>query len=602
MTVLARKDAPLESTWKKDVVYASWDEWQAEYDQARSQLPELEKYSGRLKEGPAVLADWFELYQKHWERVMILTSFVRWASNVDSSDPDAKRLVGQASSLESQFRAAVSFMDPQLLQIGEKLHSWAEQEPRLKIYAHYFKNLLRLQKHQRSEEVEQLLSQAEEPFDGIYQAFSELSNTDLKFQPALDTLGEEHPLFQATITSSRNSPDRQRRQTSWENYHDGYLSMQNTMAALYLANVKQHDFLAKARNFDSVLEMRLSGNNLPVSVFHNLITVFKKNLPLWHRYWDVKRRVLRLEEINSFDRWAPILKNPPQVPYNQAVDWTCQALQPLGDEYVNIMHKGCLEERWVDWAPNIEKRQGAASNRKVGRKPPYIFMSYHGSISDLSTLAHELGHSMHSYYFDLHQPSVYNDYGALSSTVTETASNFNQAMTRAYLRQIKADDKDFQLAMIDEAMGNFLRYFFIMPTLARFEFEVFQRAQAGQPLSAKDLNHIMLELFNEGFGDTIAHNPDHTGITWATFLHLYMPFYTFQYAIGISAAHAAADKVLANEAGAAQDYLAFLKAGGSHYAIDLFKIAGVDMTTPAPIEKAFQELETNINLLEDLAG
>ncbi|MBW8011509.1 MAG: oligoendopeptidase F family protein [Chloroflexi bacterium] len=358
MTVLERKDAPIESTWKKETVYANWDECEKEFEQALAELPQLTEYNGRLKEGPSVLADWFELYQKHWERVMILTSYVRWASNVDSSDPDAKRFIGQASSLESQFRAAAAFMDPQLLEIGETLHTWADQEPRLKIYTHYFDNLLRLQKHQRSEEVEQLLSLVDEPFSGVYQAFSELANTDLKFQPAVDSQGEEHPTFQASIFSSRTSPDRKRRQTTWENYNDGYLSMQNTFAALYLANVKQHVFLAKTRNFDSVLELRLSGNNLPTTVFHNLIDVFKENLPLWQRYWDVKRRVMGLEEINSYDRWAPIQENPPAISYKQSVDWICDAMQPLGDDYVNIMRKGCLEDRWVDWAPNIEKRQG----------------------------------------------------------------------------------------------------------------------------------------------------------------------------------------------------------------------------------------------------
>jgi oligoendopeptidase F len=266
------------------------------------------------------------------------------------------------------------------------------------------------------------------------------------------------------------------------------------------------------------------------------------------------------------------------------------------------MRRGCLEERWVDWAPNVEKRQGAASSRMVGRKPPYIFMSYSDSVFSLSTLAHELGHSMHSQAFATHQPIVYNDYGAISSTVTETASNFHQAMTRAYLRNEKAGDDAFQLAMIDEAMSNFHRYFFVMPTLARFELEVYERAKSGKPLTAPIFNELMSSLFAEGYGSTMEDDAARTAITWARFLHLYIPFYTFQYAVGISAAHAAAERVLAGEKGAAAGYHRFLQAGGSRYAMDLFKLAGVDMSSKAPIEAAFRELEANVAQLEELAA
>ena len=256
----------------------------------------------------------------------------------------------------------------------------------------------------------------------------------------------------------------------------------------------------------------------------------------------------------------------------------------------------------MDWAPNVEKRQGAASSRMVGRKPPYIFMSYNDSVMSLSTLAHELGHSMHSYHFAQNQPAVYNDYSAISSTLTETASNFHQAMTRAYLRKEKADDSNFQLAMIDEAMSNFHRYFFIMPTLARFEYQVYEKAQAGEPLTVTILKQMMRDLFAEGYGDTMEDDPARTGVTWATFLHLYIPFYTFQYAVGISAAHAAADRILAGEAGAVEGYIEFLKAGGSKYSMDLFTLAGVDMSSPEPVNKAFTELEENVDMLEKLAG
>jgi oligoendopeptidase F len=435
MAILQRKDVPKDSTWKKETVYASWKDWKKEYDQAIEELPDLSKYNGKLKDGPSVLADWFEVYNKHFERVSILEDFARWAMTVDSSDDEAKGYVGLSVGLTSKFKIAVAFMKPQLLEIGETLLEWVEQEPRLAAYKHYFDNLTRLKAHQRSEEVEEIISELEQPTGDAYQTFSELANVDLKFQDAVDQAGNHHPVFQATLGSSLQSSDRERRRTAWENYYDGYLAMENTFASLYLTRVKQMVFLMNVRGFDSVLEMRLSPNNLPVEVFHNLIDTFKKNLPVWHKYWEVKRKVLGVDALHPYDIWAPILDKTPVIPYKQSIEWICEALKPMGDEYVSVMRRGSFEDGWVDWAPNVEKRQGAASSRMVGRKPPYIFMSYNDSVMSLSTLAHELGHSMHSYHFAQNQPAVYNDYGAISSTLTETASNFHQAMTRAYLRK-----------------------------------------------------------------------------------------------------------------------------------------------------------------------
>jgi len=229
-------------------------------------------------------------------------------------------------------------------------------------------------------------------------------------------------------------------------------------------------------------------------------------------------------------------------------------------------------------------------------------MSYNDSVFSMSTLAHELGHSIHTYLASENQPEVYFGFGSLSSTVAETASNFNQVLTRAYLREEKMDDPDFMIAMVEEAMSNFHRYFFIMPTLARFELEVFTRAEEDKPLNVKIFNEIMQEMFAEGYGETLTDDPERTGVTWATFLHLYMPFYTFQYAIGISAAYGVGEMVLAGDKGARDNYLRFLKAGGSRYTMDLFDLTGVDMTSAEVVRSAFKVMEENINLMEKLAG
>ncbi len=599
---LLRKDAPKESTWNREAVYATWKDWQKDLDAGLAELSELGEFNGKLKDGPGVVADWFETRGRHWRRMMILQEFADWAQIVDSTDIEAKGAFSQAKGLESKFIATTAFAIPQFLEIGEGLLDWVDKEPRLAVYKYYFENMLRLKKYQRSEEVEEILGMLEEPFDGVYQSASELVDSDLKFRDALDSKGKPLPVFQANMDIALQDLDRDRRKTAWESYYDSYLSMENTLASIYLTNVKQWTFKAKVRGYGSVLEMNLSPTNLPLDVYHNLIDTFKANLPVWHKYWDVKARVLGVDKLAPWDVWAPIMEVPPVIPYKQSVDWICDAMKPLGEEYVSVLRNGALEGRWVDWAPNMEKRQNAASSLQIGNKPPFIYMSYDDSIIALSTLAHELGHSMHGYYSDLNQPEVYNEYEAVSSTVGETPSNFQQAMTRIYLRNTIMDDRNLQLALIDEAMANFHRYFFIMPTLARFEYEVFARADAGEPLTTRDLNKLMSDLFAEGYGETMGDDPARTGITWAQFLHLYYPFYTFQYAIGISAAHYLAYNIDAGTEGAPEKYLDLLKAGGSMDTMDLFSLSGVDMTSPEPVNKAFQEMAELVDYLEEMAG
>jgi oligoendopeptidase F len=596
---LLRKDAPPESVWSGKDIYPSWEEWQKEFDEVKAEIPALADFSGKLMSAPENLVEWMTLTNEMSLKIGRLFMFARFAATVDSTDVDAKSALGQSMSMMSEYEAVCSFAEPEMLEKADELVAWVQSIPELKLYAHYFDNLVRQKAHQRSSEVEELLGMLSDPFGAVYQTFNEMVNTDLEFEDSVDTKGNRYPVRQSTYLTSLQSADRERRRSAWENYYDGYLSMQNTLAANYIAYIKQHVFLAKVRGYESVLEMRLDPFNVPLEMFHNLIDTFVMNLPTWHRYWDIKRRALGLDELKPYDVWAPVGSNPPIVPYSEAVDWTCEAMKPLGEEYVSVMRHGCLEGRWVDWAPNLEKRQGAASWRRY-RMPPWIFMSYNDSVFSMSTLSHELGHSMHTYLASENQPEKYFGFGALSSTVAETASNFNQAMTRIYLRDFKADDDAFMLGMVEEALSNFHRYFFIMPTLARFELEVFTRAEEGKPLTVKILNEIMLEKYSEGYGTTMSDDPGRTQITWATFLHLYMPFYTFQYAIGISAAHAAADKVRAGEPGAAENYLEFLKAGGSLYTMDLFKLAGVDMASPEPVEKAFEELKANVDMLEKL--
>jgi oligoendopeptidase F len=595
-----RKDIPKECTWSSEALFASWGAWQAELELVQRALPDLAAFAGKLKTGPEVVARWLDAYQDQMGRLFRLTTYVRMSGAVDASDNEAKAASGQIGGFSGEFRATTAFAEPELQSLGDNLLQWA-QTPELKVYRHYFENLLRQKKHTRSSEVESLLGMLEDTLGNISTTATELTNTDMKFPPSLDSQGQLHPVAQATVPPTGiQSNDRLQRRNAWENFCDAHLAVKNTLASNYITQVKASVFKARARGYTSVLESRLEPFNLPLEVFYNLIDTFRANLAIWHRYWEVKRKILGVDSIHPYDIWAPIVKTPPQVSFHEAVDWISRALEPLGSEYVTILRRGCLEERWVDYAQNAGKRQGAFSNRSFGNHP-YICTTYDKSLMSMSVLAHELGHSMHTYLAAQRQPGVYRDYNMMSSSVAETASNFHQAMTRAYLMQAKADDTDFQLALIDEAMFNFHRYFFQMPTLARFELEVFTRAESGKPLNANIMNSIMSDLYAEGYRDTMVDDPERTSITWAEFGHLYMPFYTFQYAVGISAAHALAEEVRKNPQ-TAQNYLQFLSAGASEYPLDLYKLAGVDMSTPQPVERAFATLNNLINRLDELAG
>jgi oligoendopeptidase F len=598
---LSRKDVSKESTWNAEAVYASWEAWDMDLKAATAELSALSAFEGRLSEGPAVLADWFELLRAQRPRVMRLFSYAGMARDVDANDTTARGKAGQAMGLYGRFSAATAFAEPEMLALGDRLLEWADAEPRLAPYRHYFDNLLRQRAHTRSAEVEQVLGMLSDAFGSVMATAHALTNTDLEFADATDSQGQVHHVGQATVAPTGiQSPDRERRRTAWHSYCDGYLSMQNTLASNYLTSVKMHVFDARVRGYGSVLESRLHPASVPVEVFHTLIDTFKANLPTWHRYWAVKRKALGVDAIRPFDIWAPIVQDQPEISYQQAVDWISEGLAPLGETYVNTLRRGCLEERWVDYAPNVGKMQGARSSPGYDT-PPFIITSYDNTLMSLSVLAHELGHSMHG-YLSRSQPEVYYYGVPMSMTVAETASNFNQALTRAYLMQARADDAALQIALIEEAMFNFHRYFFLMPTLARFELEVFARAEQDQPLTADILNGIMRNLFAEGYGDTMTDDGERTSITWAQFMHLYIPFYTFQYAIGISAAHALAQDVLAGTPGARERYLEFLNAGSSRYPMDLFKLAGVDMSTPKPVEKTFSVLADLVSRLEELTS
>lgn len=592
-----RADVPIESTWDASSVFPDHAAWERALESVLADLPGLAQYQGTLGSGPARLADWLEAEQalslRAWHAMLYASMF----HNVDTSDAEAAGRYGRAMGVMSKVRATVAFARPEMLALpAQTLQEWMQTEPRLAHYAHFFELLAQQRPHVRSAEVEELLGQVSDPFGTTRQIHGTLSDADLRFEPARDSLGETLEIGQGAISALLHSPDRETRRTAWENYADAYLQHKNTIANCLSAGVKQNVFLARARRYDSALEAALKPNHIPVEVFHNLIATFRKNLPTWHRYWDIRRRALGLDRLHVYDIPAPLSGQPPVVPYAQAVEWIAEGMAPLGEDYVAALRRGSTTERWVDIYPNRGKRMGAYSSGARGARP-FILMSYNDDVFSLSTLAHELGHSLHSYYTWQTQPPVYSGYGTF---LAEVASNVNQAMVRAHLLKTQTD-RDFQIAILEEAMANFHRYFFIMPTLARFELEIHERTERGEALTAQSLIQLMADLFQEGYGDGVEMDRDRVGITWAQFpTHLYSNFYVFQYATGISGANALTEGIRKEGAPAAKRYLNFLKSGGSRFPLDTLREAGVDLSTPEPVERAFAVFASYVDRLDTL--
>lgn len=597
--VRERHEIPKQYTWDVESVFASDADWQTALESVESRLPSLQDFQGHLSDGPDSIVDWFSALDETMRTAGQVFLYASMRHNVDTGDPAAKAMQDRASALLARVAAATAFAEPELLALDtEKLHGWLNDDQRLAVYSHYVDSLERRGAHVRSADVEATLGLVREPFSAASSIHRVLTDTDLAFTPARTSSGEEVPVAQGNLNALLSDADRELRRSAWESYSDAHLALKNTMASCLAAGVKQDVFMARVRRYSSSLQAALEPNHIPVEVFHNLIDTYRRSLPIWHRYWRVRREALGVDALQVYDIKAPLFPDPAAVPYDQAVRWIVDGMRPLGDEYVAALQRGATEERWVDVYPNLRKRSGAYSSGAPGTRP-FILMSYNDDIFSLSTLAHELGHSLHSYFTRQTQPMVYMRYGLF---VAEVASNFNQALVRARLFDEVAD-RNFQIALIEEAMSNFHRYFFIMPALARFELEIHQRVERGEGLTAEGLIDLMADLFAEGYGDEVVIDRDRIGITWAQFSgHLYANFYVYQYATGISAANALAKRVLEEGQPAAERYLSFLRAGGSLYPLDALQLAGVDMRSPEPVENAFAVLSSLVDRLAELLG
>ncbi len=598
-----RSELPKEQTWNVEALFASEQEWTQALEAARASVTQFKPFVGRLAESGQVLLQALETHEDLQIKIYKVFLYASLHASTDGGDAAYTSMVAQARGTLSQLGAAAAFIEPELLGIDpEILEALIQSEPGLATYRHYFDTLQLRKPHILNADLEAMLAAASDPLSGHSATSSAATNADMTFRP-VEFAGGQLPVSHSSVGELLVHPDAAVRKAAWESYADGHLAFKNTLASSLQGGIKSYIFNIKSRGYPSSLEAALAvartANNIPKAVYDNLISTFKANLPTWHKFWRIRKQAkgsLHTYDVPIYDSPAPLVESP-KISFEEASNLICRGMEPLGQEYVEPMRRGLFEQRWVDWGQNQGKRAGAYSSGLKGTFP-YIFMSWSDDLFSMSTLAHELGHSMHSYFTRNSQPAIYAGY---SLFIAEVASNFNQAMVRSMLLR-EAKTPEYKLAVLEEAFSNFHRYLFVMPTLARFELELYQRLEAGGAISAPYLIDRLADLFMEGYGGELEIDRERMGASWMMFSHLYSPFYVYQYATGIAAANALAKDVLEQGQPAAKRYMDFLKAGDSVYPLDALKIAGIDMNQPEPVSKGFEVLKEMVDELEGLVG
>ncbi|MCD6032045.1 MAG: oligoendopeptidase, partial [Thermomicrobiales bacterium] len=535
-----RTEVPVEETWALETVFATDDAWEAAFRDSGERLRALETFGGRIAEGPATLLAALRAADDLTESVSKVLVYALLRRSEDATNTSASEMADRAIGLASRADAAGSFLGPEIAALSdETIHDWIAQEPGLEPYRQALTRISRLRAHIRSVEVEEILARAGEMAAASEITQNVLEEGELPLGQITDESGQTVRLAQGNLHRFLASANRRVRQEAWEQSADAYLAFRNTFSATLAGAVKRDVFYARARGYDSSLAAALAGDDIPTEVFSNLLDTVWKHLPVWHRYFSVRRRLLGLPEgdLHGYDLEAPLAEQP-SFPWERGVETILASLAPLGAEYVAEVRRG-IAERWTDRCANLGKGGGAFSSGTFGTEP-FISMTWQDNLTSVSTLAHELGHSMHSLLTWQHQPVTYSRYGM---SAAETASNLNQALMGAHLLT-ERDDRDWTIAVIEERMANSMRYLFTMPILARFELAAHERVEAGGALSADWMNQTLLGFYREGYGSEVVIDPARMGITWARFSHLFMNFYVFQYGIGIAAAAALSEAIL----------------------------------------------------------
>ncbi|SFJ42104.1 oligoendopeptidase F [Thermoflavimicrobium dichotomicum] len=590
-----RSEIPAEYTWRLEDIFATDEEWEKEFEAVKNGVPELQSYQGKLGQSADQLLAALKCSDEIFQRIEKLYTYAHMRFDQDTTNAFYQSMRSRIISLYTEARSAKAYLVPEILAIDEqKLKSFLEENPELKVYEYALQVINEKREHVLSPDEEALLAGASEIMDASRHTAGLLSNADLKFPTIIDEDGNEVELTQGRYIQFLRSHDRRVRKDAFLAMYGTYGQFVNTFASTLSATVKKHNYMAKIRKYNSARHASLSEKQIPEVVYDQLVETINEHLHLLHRYMEMRKRAMGLTELHMYDVYATLVEDVKmKITYDEAKDILLQGLSPMGEDYLSIVREG-LQNRWVDVYENKGKRSGAYSSGAYGTNP-YILMNWQDNLDNLFTLAHEFGHSVHSYYTRKTQPYVYGDY---SIFVAEVASTCNELLLNDYLLKTTNDRKK-RIYLITHQLEDFRATVFRQTMFAEFEHLIHQKAQQGEALTAEQLTSWYYALNQKYFGKHVVSDQE-IGIEWTRIPHFYYNYYVYQYATGFSAAAALSKQILTEGKPAVDRYIDFLKAGSSASPIDVLKKAGVDMTSPEPIRAALQVFEENLDELEKL--
>ena len=594
--VLTREEVPEHLTWDLTTIFESDAAWEAELKDVEKLSEQASQYKGKVADSAESLYNVLQFTDALMERLHKLYVYSHLKHDQDTANSTYQDLDGRVRSIAAKIGATWSFITPEILSLDEEtLNSYVASYEPLALYKQSLKEINIGRPHVLSAEKEEMLAQLSEVASASGSTFSALNNADLEFPKIKNENGEEVQLTHGNFILMMESDNREVREAAFKAVYATYGNFKNTFAATLSGNVKAHNADAKIRNYDSARHAALSNNFIPEKVYDQLISTIHEFLPVLHRYVALRKQVLGVEELHMYDLFTPLVKEVKmEVEYDEAKKIMVESFAPMGEEYQDIVQHG-LDSRWVDVLENKGKRSGAYSSGTFGTNP-YVLMNWHNNINNLYTLAHEFGHSMHSYYSRANQPYQYADY---SIFVAEVASTCNEELLFDHLMKTLDDDKK-KIYLLNQWLDGFRGTVFRQTMFAEFEHIIHEMDAKGEALTAEKLTSIYYDLDKQYFGDAMTVDEE-IGLEWTRIPHFYYNYYVYQYATGQSAATALSKQILEEGQVAVDRYINnFLKAGCSNFPIEVLKAAGVDMESPEPIALACKVFEEKLDELEKL--
>ncbi len=594
MSIPERKDVNFADTWALTDLYENDAQWHEDFQWNQDYLKYVKGYQGRLGESAQLLYNWLQLGDEMSLIFEHLAVYAFRRADEDTRATEPQEMCAQLTNFMTQLNTATAFETNEILAIpDEKLEQFYKDNPALEGYRRHLDEIRRRRAHILSPAEERLLAMAGELSENPDNIFSMLNDADLTFPDAIDAQGEAHHVTHGSYIPMMYGSDRTLRKSAFESLYGVYESHKNTLAATLAAQAKQLWFFAQARKYPSALAAALDRTEVPESVYHSLIDAVRENLPKLHRYTSLRKKLLGVEELHFYDLYANMVGDVEmKFTFQEAKELVLKALAPLSENYLNGLRAG-FEGRWIDVYENVGKRSGAYSS---GARPhPFVLLNFQGTLNDVFTLAHEMGHAMHSEMSNVNQPVVYSDYVIF---VAEVASTCNEALLMEYLLNHTTDKRE-KAYLINYFLEQFRTTLYRQTMFAEFELKINELAQQGQGITADRCCEIYRKLNEDYFGKDIVVD-DQIALEWARIPHFYYNYYVYQYATGYAAAIAISRRILKEGQPAVDDYFKFLSGGCSMPPIELLKLAGVDLSTPAPIHQALELFDQLIDQLDGL--